>query len=197
MLKFLEDLDRYLAELHHTSTNSSPSASSSPLDPHELTVMKQIESHWTGGDGTVPLPSIHACYHEACYQCCCLGHIQVNCHFYQCPTCLRWAPGHLMARCPLHCHSPPPSSSSSCSSSPTHPIPIPPPTTASGPVCTTLHHSTHQVPSNRNICHPHTPHPSGQLASPISNLDNPNSTPDWDKVAYANNTGSPKHYGKF
>ena len=44
--------------------------------------MEWIESHWTGGDGTVPLPSTHACYHEACYQYCCLGHIQVNCCFY-------------------------------------------------------------------------------------------------------------------
>ena len=191
MLEFLEDLDRYLAELHHTFTNSSSSASSSPLDPHELTVMEWIKSHWTGQDGTIPLPSTHACYHEACYQCCCLGHIRVNCHFYQCPTCLRWAPGHLMARYPLcHCSSPP-SSSSSCSFSPTCLIPIPPPTTTGGPVHTTLHHSTHWVPSNRNICCPCTPHPSGQQAFPISDLDDPNGTLDWDKA------GSPGHYGEF
>ena len=197
MLEFLEDLDRYLAELHCSSTNSSPSASSLPLNSHELTVMEWIESHWTSGDGTVPLPSIHACYHKACYQCHCLGHTQVNCHFYQCPTCLRWAPGHLMAHCPLCCHSSLLSLSSSCSSSPTCPIPIPPPSTAGGPICTTLHRNTHQVPSNRNICHPHTPYSSGQQTSSINNLNDPNGTLDWDKVAYANNTGSPGHYGEF
>ena len=43
MLEFLEDLDRYLAELHCSSTNSSPSTSSSPLNSHELTVMEWIE----------------------------------------------------------------------------------------------------------------------------------------------------------
>ena len=77
MLEFLEDLDRYLAELHCSSTNSSPSTSSSPLNSHELTVMEWIESHWTGGDETVSLPSTHAYYHKACYQCRCLDHIRV------------------------------------------------------------------------------------------------------------------------
>ena len=152
----------YLAELYCTFTNSSPSASASTLDPHELAGMEWIESHWTGGDGTIPLPSTHSHYHEACYQCCCLGHIQVNCCFYQCPPCLRWAPSHLMAYCSLCCCSPPPSLSLSSSSFPTCPVPISPLTVTVGPIHTTLHCSTCQVPSNRNICHPHTSYPSGQ-----------------------------------
>ena len=53
ILEFLEDLDRYLAELYHASINSSAFAPSSPLDLHELTVIKWIESYWTGRDGTV------------------------------------------------------------------------------------------------------------------------------------------------
>ena len=44
ILEFLEDLDRYLMELYHVSINSSASASSSPLNPHELALWNELKA---------------------------------------------------------------------------------------------------------------------------------------------------------
>ena len=45
----------------------------------------------------------HLCYHEACFECCCLGHIRIYCQWYQCLICLKGAPGHKQLFCP-QCH---------------------------------------------------------------------------------------------
>ncbi|KAF8834216.1 hypothetical protein BDN67DRAFT_1016728 [Paxillus ammoniavirescens] len=53
-----------------------------------------------------PSPS-HPQYHSACYQCHRLGHIRINCEWYECPTCRRFSPGHTQYNCPVH-HAPSP-----------------------------------------------------------------------------------------
>ena len=55
----------------------------------------------------MPLLPSHLKYHDACFQCHRMGHIQMNCPIYQCPLCLHWAPGHTQMCCPLRRDSAP------------------------------------------------------------------------------------------
>ncbi|KAF8834146.1 hypothetical protein BDN67DRAFT_1016805 [Paxillus ammoniavirescens] len=54
-----------------------------------------------------PLSPSHPRYHSACYQCHGLGHIHINCKWYECPTCRCFSPGHIQYNCPVH-HTPSP-----------------------------------------------------------------------------------------
>ena len=152
MLEFLEDIDRYMLELSRqnspsssssfvtalstqTTSSSNISTSSFPVASEEERVLQRLESWWTGGDPQVPLPSTHPRYHQACHSCHCLGHYRNQCPVYQCPSCLRWEPGHNPNRCPLRRRPIPPSSSDSSlstsrqssGSSCRSPMPAPPP----------------------------------------------------------------------
>ena len=201
MLKFLEDIDRYMLELSrrnspdssssfvtalstHTSS-SNITASSSPLMSDEERVLQRVESWWTGGNSQVPLPSTHLRYHQACHSCHRLGHYRNQCPVYQCPHCTRWAPGHNPNRCPLHRQTPHSSSSSSptisrrsSGSSRRSPVPTPPPRRSHSP-------------------YPWPWHPRNRNRSPISNQDDIDVYEDIsgdgiiDSVGWSNITGSP------
>ena len=143
MLEFLDDLDCYLREnaaatgnpiplignFPHSPT-TGPSASSSTVDENERRILDLTEVQHDRTLGHLPLPPSHPDYSKACYQCHRLTHLRKDCAVYQCPTCLRWAPGHSQGRCPLHHTSQPPrtsSSSSSGSNQSRRPVPVPPP----------------------------------------------------------------------
>ena len=125
MTDFIVDLDRYLKELASTQNlieeaaiafkNSTPSASSSPLTKEEEVALEHTDIWWTGSNHDASLSRDHPQYHETCFQCRKLGHIRVDCSLYKCPTCFKWSPGHIQARCPLRRRTPSrqPSSSSS------------------------------------------------------------------------------------
>ncbi|KIJ12103.1 hypothetical protein PAXINDRAFT_15124 [Paxillus involutus ATCC 200175] len=49
-----------------------------------------------------PLSPSDPRYHSSCYQCRRLGHIRINCEWYQCPGCQRFQPGHIQLNCPTH-----------------------------------------------------------------------------------------------
>ena len=42
----------------------------------------------------------HPHYYEACFECRVLGHIRIHCQWYQCPFCMKGAPGHKQSHCP-------------------------------------------------------------------------------------------------
>jgi len=67
------------------------------------------------------LPS-HPRFNDACFICHREGHQKKDCRLYQCPKCLRFAPGHRYGCCPCLRRSPPPiiPSSSSRSSTRSH-----------------------------------------------------------------------------
>ena len=101
MPKFIADVERYLWEIALSVIHPpTPSASSSPLGSEEQHLVETLEANWLGHDGTIPLTPSHPRYRELCFACRQLGHVRVNCHYYQCPTCLKWAPGHTQGRCP-------------------------------------------------------------------------------------------------
>ena len=143
MLEFLDDLDRYLRENAAVTRNpiplignfphsptTGPSASSSTIDENECHILDLAEVQHNRTLGHLPLPPFHPDYSKACYQCHQLTHLHKDCAVYQCPTCLRWAPGHSQGRCPLRHTSQPPrtsSSSSSDSNQSRRPVPVPPP----------------------------------------------------------------------
>ena len=203
MLEFLEDIDRYMLELSHrnssgsspsfvtalstqTSSSSNISTSSSPLASEEERVLQRLESWWTGGNAQVPLPTTHPRYHQACHSCHHLGHYRNQCPVYQCPSCLRWAPGHNPNRCPLRrCPLPqspsdssPSTSCRSSGSSRRSPVPTPPPRHSHSP------YPRPYRPRNRN-------------RSPISDQDDIDVYKDIlgdgviDSVGWSNITGSP------
>ena len=134
----------------------------------------------------VPLPPTHPHYHQACHSHHHLSHYRNQCPVYQCPSCLRWEPGHNLNRCPLRCRPIPPSSSDSfpatshlsSGSSCRSPLPTPPP-----------RHSHSPYPR------PYRPHNRNQ--SPISNQDNADMYKDIsgdgviDSVRWSNIMGSP------
>jgi len=65
------------------------------------------------------LSSSHPRFNDACFMCRREGHQKKDCRLYQCPKCLRFAPGHRYGCCPRLRRSPPPiipSTSSSRSS---------------------------------------------------------------------------------
>ena len=143
MLEFLDDLDHFLRE-NATATGTpvplirnfphsptfGPSASSSIIDEDECRTLDLAEIQCDRALERLPLPPSHPDYSRACYQCHRLTHLRKDCAVYQCPTCLRWAPGHSQERCPLRQISQPPrtsSSSSSGSSQSRRPVPVPPP----------------------------------------------------------------------
>ena len=126
MTDFVVDLDRYLKELASAqnlieeaaaaSKNSTPSASSSPLTKEEEIALERTDIWWTGSNHDASLSRDHPRYSETCFQCRKLGHIRINCPLYQCPTCFKWSPGHVQARCPLRRRIPSRQASSSSSS---------------------------------------------------------------------------------
>ena len=124
-------LDRYLKELASiqnlieeatASKNSTPSASLSLLTKEEETIFTHTEVWWTGSNHGASLACDHLRYHETCFQCRKLSHTCINCHLYQCPTCLKTSPSHIQAHCPLKHHIPfkQTSSSSSSDGGPSH-----------------------------------------------------------------------------
>ena len=107
MLEFIADVEHYLWQITPNMVHppTTPSASSSSLGSEEQHLVEAMEANWWGHDGTVPLTPSHPCYHEACFACRQLGHVRVNCWYYQCPTCPEWAPNHMQGRCPCnHTH---------------------------------------------------------------------------------------------
>ena len=203
MLEFLEDIDRYMLELSRrnspnssssfvtalstrTTSSSNISASSSPLVSDEERVLQQVESWWTGGNSQVPLPSTHPHYHQACHSCHRLGHYQNQCPVYQCPSCIRLAPGHNPNCCPLRRrpipHSPsdssPTTSQQLSGSSRRSPVPSPPPRRSHSP-------------------YPWPYHPRNRNHSPISDQDDIDVYEDIsgdgviDSVGWSNIMGSP------
>jgi len=65
------------------------------------------------------LPPSHPQYSDACFTCRREGHQKKDCRLYQCPKCLRFAPGHRYGACPRLRRSPPPIIPSSFSQSST------------------------------------------------------------------------------
>jgi len=61
----------------------------------------------------------HPQYNDACFVCRREGHQKKDCRLYQCPKCLRFAPGHRYGACPRLRRSPPPIIPSSSSRSST------------------------------------------------------------------------------
>ena len=126
MTNFVVDLNRYLKELASTqnlieeattaSKNSTSSASSSPLTKEEEIALERTDIWWTGSNHDASLSRDHPRYNETCFQCRKLGHIRVDCPLYKCPTCFKWSPGHVQARCPLRRRTPSRQASSSSSS---------------------------------------------------------------------------------
>ena len=194
MPKFLADIECYLWQVipnvvHEPST---PSALSSPLGSEEQRLVETMEQNWCGHDGSLPLTPSHPHYRDACFTCRRLGHIRVNCRYYQCPGCLEWALNHTQSRCPcLHRTVWRTSTNSSNTSySPPSPTPLPisprPPCAqqASGP----LHHQT---------AHIHCPAPHCCTA-PILHNNEDDLDLAWDETAYVNTSGSPgPEYGGF
>lgn len=101
MADFLIDVEHYLWEIapNIVYEPSTPSASSSPLRSEEQRLVETMEQNWRGHDGSLPLIPSHPCYHDACFACRHLGHIRVNCRYYQCPGCLAWALNHIQSHC--------------------------------------------------------------------------------------------------
>ena len=87
-----------------------------------------------------PLQSDHPCYRKICFKYHCLGHLQANCPYYECPYCLNFSPGHSQHHCPHYPILPPSSSSSSFFS-------------GNSPIihCSTLHCSNRMIPANASI----------------------------------------------
>ena len=79
---------------------------------YEISTRGTLDSEFTNA----PLHADHPRYWETCYQCHCLGHLQANCPYYECPHCLQFSPGHSQHSC--HHHPPSPSSSTSSVDSP-------------------------------------------------------------------------------
>ena len=111
MPEFLEDVDRYLRELQAISTHmDTPYPSPSPLSPdaeqalHRTELMYEISTRGTlNSEFTdIPLHTDHPHYWETCYQCHCLGHLQANYPYYECPHYLQFSPGHSQHSC-HHC----------------------------------------------------------------------------------------------
>ena len=101
MPEFIEDVERYLWQIMPNVIHpKTPSASSSTLGSEEQRLVEAMEANWRGHDGMTPLTPSHPRYHDACFACRRLGHMRVNCRYYQCPTCLKWAPNHMQGRCP-------------------------------------------------------------------------------------------------
>ena len=111
MTDFIVDLDRYLKELASTqnlieeattaSKSSTPSTSSSSLTKEEEIALERTDIWWTSSNHDASLSCDHPRYHETCFQCRKLRHIRVDCPLYKCPTCFKWSPSHIQARCPL------------------------------------------------------------------------------------------------
>ena len=189
MPEFLEDIERYLWEITPNIIRpKTPSASSSPLEPEEQCLVEAMEANWRGHDGTIPLTPSHPRYHDACFACRRLGHVRVNCRYYQCPSCLEWAPKHTQGRCPRNCthHHRPSAMPSFSSHSPPSPTPLPVP-----------HRPRAAGPLRRQTARIHCPAPR-RHTRPVMHDDNHDLDLAWDDTAYTNTSGSPgPEYGGF
>ena len=87
MPEFVADIERYLWEISPNVVRppTTPSAFFSPLGSEEQRLVKAMEANWRGHDGMLPLTPSHPRYHDACFACRCLGHVRINCRYYQCP----------------------------------------------------------------------------------------------------------------
>ena len=94
MPDFAADVERCVTEMTvATNPQTSPSASSSPLAAAiELAIQHAELGHEVQTTSTLhgipinaPLPHIHPCYRETCFECHHLGHICTNCQWYVCP----------------------------------------------------------------------------------------------------------------
>ena len=189
MPEFIADVERYLWEIApNVVPPPTPSASSSPLGSEEQCLIETMEANWLGHDGTTPLTPSHPRYHESCFACRRIGHIRIHCRYYQCPTCLEWAPGHTQGRCPANrIHTRQPSNHSSSSShSPPSPTPLP------------IHPRNRGAnPLRRRTAQIHCPTPR-RRTRPVTHDDNLDLDLAWDEAAHANTSGSPgPDYGGF
>ena len=191
MPEFIADVERYLWQITPNIVHAptTPSASSSPLGSEEQRLVEAMEANWRGHDGTLPLTPSHPHYHDTCFACRRLGHIRVNCRYYQCPSCLEWAPNHTQSRCPCSRHTHPcqTSTTSSLSSySPLAPTPLP------------VLHWPHGIgPLHHRTAWIHCPAPRCHIR-PVTHDNNQDLDLTWDEAAYANVSGSSRpEYGGF
>ncbi|KAF9241502.1 hypothetical protein BU15DRAFT_73230 [Melanogaster broomeanus] len=69
--------------------------------PVSQTPEERLARDFQGENQTGPvLRSTHAFYAASCFECHRLGHIQINCHLYECPICRNFRPGHNQRDCP-------------------------------------------------------------------------------------------------
>ena len=102
-------------ESYHASASSSEvdAERSFRIDPYSLARAIEFAEEERVPHSPIilgPLSQDHPHYHEACFECCVLGHIRIHCQWYQCPFCMKGAPGHKQSRCPeRHGHTRTPS----------------------------------------------------------------------------------------
>ena len=148
-----------------------------------------MEANWRGHDGTLPLTPSYSHYHDTCFACWRLGHIGINCRYYQCPSCLEWAPNHTQSHCSRSRWTHPcrtSTTSSPSSYSPPSPTPLP-----------ILHQSCGVGPLRHCTARIHCPAPCRHVR-PVTHDDNQDLDLTWDETAYANVSGSPgPEYGGF
>ena len=101
-------------ESYHASTSSSEvdAERSFGVDPYSLACAVEFAEEERLPRSPIilrPLSQDHPRYHKACFECRVLGHIRIHCQWYQCPFCMKGAPGHKQSRCPEcrdHTHAP-------------------------------------------------------------------------------------------
>ena len=92
-------------ESYHASASSSEvdAERSFGIDLYSLSVAVEMTEEERPPCSPIilePLSQDHPRYHEAYFECRVLRHIRIHCQWYQCPFCMRGAPGHKQARCP-------------------------------------------------------------------------------------------------
>ena len=92
-------------ESYHASASSSEvdAERSFRIDPYSLARAIEFAEEERTPCSPIhlgPLSQDHPRYHKACFECRVLGHIRIHCQWYQCPFCMKGAPGHKQSRCP-------------------------------------------------------------------------------------------------